>query len=459
MRASERHASLPLGMVSPPKSERETDIKVKGTPFHSDRNKLSCSKRCFIFTYEGLPYLSKEEEKIILKHLKDNRFFTDISRNLELDDEKFVQHQCSEVSKWLSQSKEGTMYIDVKDPILRYIIHTELRLRFPDILTTNSLGNSNKLLIYRDESIDGALSVQKAELEENLMNHLLGYCFVRLGHWLANENSGVNKTATPTELLAAVSRYSNKVNLIRGAVPYMVAALLANYGSIDVKPVGRRAALVVASTQKTADKILKQFDSKNFRVSVYSPYRHSLAGRMAVWYSSDFGAARLDPCELRTVVPYTYTLSERSAELHERSQNILNLAKKFASHQRIGGHRCVASFRIGICWKGSGTMEREWVTGILTHWMKGNSGNYNFTSVFCDNMIRISPTESFHIRTPSVFTTAWLHYTSIQYSNIKIRCVHNLQDLMCNNGNDEPSNDLASASAEREHTRSQKREN
>ncbi|GBP78192.1 hypothetical protein EVAR_50136_1 [Eumeta japonica] len=28
--------------------------------------------------------------------------------------------------------------------------------------------------------------------------------------------------------------------------------------------------------------------------------------------------ARLDPCELRTVVPYTYTLSERSAELHGR---------------------------------------------------------------------------------------------------------------------------------------------
>ncbi|GBP66904.1 hypothetical protein EVAR_60961_1 [Eumeta japonica] len=33
-------------------------------------------------------------------------------------------------------------------------------------------------------------------------------------------------------------------------------------------------------------------------------------------YTSDFGAARLDPCELRTVVPNTYTLSERSAELH-----------------------------------------------------------------------------------------------------------------------------------------------
>ncbi|GBP29113.1 hypothetical protein EVAR_17649_1 [Eumeta japonica] len=30
------------------------------------------------------------------------------------------------------------------------------------------------------------------------------------------------------------------------------------------------------------------------------------------------GAARLDPYELRTVVPYTYTLSERSTELHGR---------------------------------------------------------------------------------------------------------------------------------------------
>ncbi|GBP92584.1 Retrovirus-related Pol polyprotein from transposon TNT 1-94 [Eumeta japonica] len=34
--------------------------------------------------------------------------------------------------------------------------------------------------------------------------------------------------------------------------------------------------------------------------------------------SSEFGAARLDPCELRTVVPYTYTLRESSAKLHGR---------------------------------------------------------------------------------------------------------------------------------------------
>ncbi|GBP53412.1 hypothetical protein EVAR_48164_1 [Eumeta japonica] len=35
-------------------------------------------------------------------------------------------------------------------------------------------------------------------------------------------------------------------------------------------------------------------------------------------YSTDFGTAYLDPSELRTVVQYTYTLSERLAELHGR---------------------------------------------------------------------------------------------------------------------------------------------
>ncbi|GBP94088.1 hypothetical protein EVAR_99530_1 [Eumeta japonica] len=38
-----------------------------------------------------------------------------------------------------------------------------------------------------------------------------------------------------------------------------------------------------------------------------------------------FRAARLDPCELRTVVPYTYTLSERSAELHGNPSPSLSL--------------------------------------------------------------------------------------------------------------------------------------
>ncbi|GBP73714.1 hypothetical protein EVAR_103176_1 [Eumeta japonica] len=50
-------------------------------------------------------------------------------------------------------------------------------------------------------------------------------------------------------------------------------------------------------------------------------------------YSFDFGAARLDPWELHTVVPYTYTLSERSAELHVASDALaLTGCKRLASY-------------------------------------------------------------------------------------------------------------------------------
>lgn len=37
------------------------------------------------------------------------------------------------------------MYLDVKSPVIRYIVHNEIRQRFPDVLTTDSLGNSNKV--------------------------------------------------------------------------------------------------------------------------------------------------------------------------------------------------------------------------------------------------------------------------------------------------------------------------
>ncbi|GBP93697.1 PiggyBac transposable element-derived protein 4 [Eumeta japonica] len=86
--------------------------------------------------------------------------------------------------------------------------------------------------------------------------------------------------------------------------------LLTNFLSpIEIDTVKRRKA-------GSADKI----DVRCPRI--VSHYNKNMGGvdlmdqRKLLTYSSDFGAARLDPCELRTVVPYTYTLSERSAELH-----------------------------------------------------------------------------------------------------------------------------------------------
>ncbi|KAJ0180678.1 hypothetical protein K1T71_004082 [Dendrolimus kikuchii] len=388
------------------------------------------------FTYEGIPYLSKAEEKEIRQQIKDKALFNNLSRSLELYEEKLLQKHCSEVSKWLSTNDSETMYIEVTSPVLRFIIHNELRIRFPNILTTDSLGNSKKVLIYRDKYVEGANSAPMAILEDNLMNHLLGfsqvisllekyrkplighnlfldtvllhnqfigplpnkytsfkknintmfpsifdtkyishemsrklsfdevwktnalqdlyeffsegkckklqngvnliklstpfnvkqsyheagwdsfcsaYCFIRLGHWAACEIRGKYRPVGPTEKLAALAPYCNRVNVIRAAVPYMsfvendperhrpellhvkslkervinvgkVATLLAGFGSIDIKPYGSRAALIAASSQITVDRILKNFrDSNEYRISMFNVYRHTRASQVVLW--------------------------------------------------------------------------------------------------------------------------------------------------------------------------------
>lgn len=50
-------------------------------------------------------------------------------------------------SRWRTSGEEDTMYLDVSTSVMRFVVHTELRMRFPDILTTNSLGNSNKVIV------------------------------------------------------------------------------------------------------------------------------------------------------------------------------------------------------------------------------------------------------------------------------------------------------------------------
>ncbi|KAJ8722536.1 hypothetical protein PYW07_003716 [Mythimna separata] len=386
------------------------------------------------FTYEGLPYLSKAEEAIVRQNIKERALFNDLTRMLDMDEERLLQSYYSQVSKWLMRSKAETMYLDVENPVFRYIAHVELRMRFPDILTTDSLGNSKKILIYRDETVEGANSAPMVTLEDDLMSYLLGfsniislleaaqkpivghnifldtillhnqfigplpnqysefkrnihnmlpylydtkyishemakklsyhevwksnalqdlyeffaegkckklqngvnfiklsrpfnvkqtyheagwdsfcsgYCFIRLGHWAACENRGSYRPVGPTETLSALAPFCNKVNIIRGAIPYMsftesdpprhrpsllylkaqrtinvgqVASDLATFGSVDIKPYGSRAALIAAGTQQTAQKILKEFrNSKEYRVAKYNVYKHSPAGKMAIW--------------------------------------------------------------------------------------------------------------------------------------------------------------------------------
>ncbi|CAB3228579.1 unnamed protein product [Arctia plantaginis] len=388
------------------------------------------------FLYEGLPFLSKAEEAKVRQDLKDKTMPQKLTQSLDISEERLLQGYCSQVSKWQSTSEDDTIYLDVENPILRYLVHNEIRIRFPNMLTTDSLGNSKKILIYRDKHVEGANSAPMAIIEEDLMNNLLGfsriislletlqkpiighnifldivflhnqfigplpskysvfkknihnmlphlydtkyissemskmlsyhevwrsnmlqdlyeffaegkcrklqngvsfikvsqpfnvkqtyheagwdsfcsgYCFIRLGHWMACENSGTYRPVGPTETVAAMAPFANKVNIIRGAIPYMslvgadppshrpgillietlaqrtinvgqVASVLASCGSVDVKPYGRRTALLASGTNITVDRIMKSFkDSKEYRITTFNTHKYSLGTRMAMW--------------------------------------------------------------------------------------------------------------------------------------------------------------------------------
>ncbi|KAG6448356.1 hypothetical protein O3G_MSEX005463 [Manduca sexta] len=127
------------------------------------------------FIYEGLPFLSKAELAKVQQDMKNKTFLSKAISSLDMADEKLLQQYCSEVSKWLCNSDEGTMYLDIEKPLMRYIVHNEIRSRFPDVLTTDSLGNSKMVLIYRDKNVESANSAPILTLEENLINCLLGF--------------------------------------------------------------------------------------------------------------------------------------------------------------------------------------------------------------------------------------------------------------------------------------------
>ncbi|XP_037973775.2 pre-piRNA 3'-exonuclease trimmer [Plutella xylostella] len=174
--------------------ERDTDTYVAtGYTFHLSPQAFGDIDQSFIFqastlnflckhnfdfnkfTYQGLPYLSKAEEHRVREKMKTNSLVNCLTQALDMDDERILKKHCSEVSVWLSQSEEETLYIDVDSPTLRYLLHNEIRTRHPNVLTTDSLGNSKKILIYRYKTIEGATSAPMSVLEENLLNNLLGF--------------------------------------------------------------------------------------------------------------------------------------------------------------------------------------------------------------------------------------------------------------------------------------------
>ncbi|XP_022918422.2 pre-piRNA 3'-exonuclease trimmer-like [Onthophagus taurus] len=142
-----------------------------------------------------------------------------------------------------------------------------------------------------------------------------GYIFIRMAHIMASEKY-VNteyKTFMSAELFAAIDPLKNKLNLIRCSVSHInldgedppstrpallvveflekktmnitkVTGLLSNCGFVEVKPYGRKRAIVAVDNFGSARRILSKFKKHNdFSITTYSAIKHSPVIRAVMW--------------------------------------------------------------------------------------------------------------------------------------------------------------------------------
>jgi len=86
----------------------------------------------------------------VRKELSEGSLFCNLKCTISHNDEKFVQSVCSCVSEWaMSAVLEDTLYLDdfsfcQGEERLSYIVHKELRKRFPHIWTFQDSGRVSK---------------------------------------------------------------------------------------------------------------------------------------------------------------------------------------------------------------------------------------------------------------------------------------------------------------------------
>ncbi|XP_068085004.1 pre-piRNA 3'-exonuclease trimmer [Anabrus simplex] len=132
--------------------------------------------------YEGVPYLNADQERKVRKELKAGALFRNLERTLSMDDERKLQAACSRVAEWFPSAVQGDR-LKVPVPmglqggmLMEYVLHKELRKRFPVIWTYTDIGCVQVEVVSREHRQELEMDVAAEEsLQENLINHFLGF--------------------------------------------------------------------------------------------------------------------------------------------------------------------------------------------------------------------------------------------------------------------------------------------
>ncbi|XP_069669242.1 pre-piRNA 3'-exonuclease trimmer-like isoform X2 [Periplaneta americana] len=134
------------------------------------------------FVYDGIPYLNKQQEVHIRKELNEGSLFRNVERTFSMEDEKCVQALCSRVAEWCASAVLGDVLhpedvvLCQGDERLSYVMHKELRQRFPNIWTYPEKGRVRieKVSENQRKILEENMNSDKS-LEEDIMDSLLGF--------------------------------------------------------------------------------------------------------------------------------------------------------------------------------------------------------------------------------------------------------------------------------------------
>lgn len=134
------------------------------------------------FVVDGIPYLNRKEEAHLRKELSKESPFSHLDRTIHLGDEKCIQLICSHVAEWAASAVlEDTLDLDNLDICqgdirLSYVIHKELRQRFPDIWSFSDRGliRVKKIALTQRKALEENEKRHKT-LEETVVHSLLGF--------------------------------------------------------------------------------------------------------------------------------------------------------------------------------------------------------------------------------------------------------------------------------------------
>jgi hypothetical protein len=108
--------------------------------------------------YNGISYLDEVDEAILKQQLEENVFFLNAERNMSFrQDYNTHKDNINRVIEWLNKATDDSSFnIDTDTPFLQYLMHTELRNRYPNVWTLSGDNSVLSIIFFKEKHFPSA---------------------------------------------------------------------------------------------------------------------------------------------------------------------------------------------------------------------------------------------------------------------------------------------------------------